>query len=698
MPLLDRLVRGAAKAGAEKVAEKVAQKSAIKGTQEVLPAAEREANKAKFLAESKDPRRMYHTTAKDFNQFLRGGSSQASFVTPEAKFAEDFALDNFTKSPGSDQFQTGTQTMPVRVQVKNPFDYENEQHIENLKALARKRFPGNQQVLDEIEAMGLYEHNWPSVEHPDIQKLIKQAGHDAFYASERGTKNLGVYNPSSIKSDLGNVGTYDVTNPDINRAKGGEVKLSDNPDTMYLETMDRKFSGGGNKGTPELKAPERNEYYGKAADLMQWVHDNITSKQFGYRNPVTEMLSPIDFGQAAKALEEKSYGRPMTTMGKANVPMLTPEVGDVASQLATMGVPAGKVAVKGAKAARAAAPVVEEAVRRPFTPMTMTIEAVSPHLGQRASKEFREGLTERLLDSGRRGAVDISTMGGRKTTVRPAQGVFRSQETGKLETNPMRAVDIPGVGDISKNAAMRAEIAAKNEALEQEAAAAHRFIPLTTGRMEDASALLIKPQKGQLTPEQVVQISDQLGNDMAVVHNPRLGGVVVYPFGSANSSTRIKEFAMAEKAARTLGQDMKIQPGVARYDKDRLYAVRRPDNYGTATYADLGAYSPVPSGKDTAQLLDELKYMEKQTFPQVKGALPGSTPEAPTGGVQPWSRSTGYPITPLGVEVEGKTQWTPLNTLTGERGKMLETFGPEFDEEFQRLLGAWHRDLPSKLD
>ena len=199
--------------------------SEVKKPQEILPAAEREANKQKFMDESADPRRMYHSTANEFNEFLPSGSSRAVFVTPEAEFANTFALDNFTKGGGNQEFMTGTRSMPVRVQVKNPFDYENPEHIDNLKKLARERFPGNQQVIDEIEALGDFSHNWPSVEHPDVQRLIKQAGHDSFYASERGTKNLGIYDPKSIKSDIGNKGAYDVTKGDINEAKGGAVRM-----------------------------------------------------------------------------------------------------------------------------------------------------------------------------------------------------------------------------------------------------------------------------------------------------------------------------------------------------------------------------------------------------------------------------------------------------------------------------------------
>jgi hypothetical protein len=212
--------------GALEKASKAA--DAVLAERKALSAAEREANKDKFLSKSKDPRRMYHVTASDFKEFKPGGSSRAVFVTPEAKFAEDFGYDNFTKSQGSDQFQTGTQSMPVRVQVEKPFDFEDPSHIADL----RDRIKTRPYLKDEIEGMGDFEHNWHHMEHPDIQRLIKDAGYDSFYASERGSKNLGIYDPKRIKSDIGNRGTYDIEDADITKAEGGLIR-------------EQRFDGGG---------------------------------------------------------------------------------------------------------------------------------------------------------------------------------------------------------------------------------------------------------------------------------------------------------------------------------------------------------------------------------------------------------------------------------------------------------------------
>ena len=198
---------------------------------DVLPLAERDANKAKFLSESKDPRRMYHVTGSDFKEFKPTGSSRAVFVTPDAQFAEEFGMDNFTKRQGSDQFQTGTRTLPVRVQVKRPFDYEDPEHIADLKSRIKTR----PHLKEEIEGMGDFEQNWHHMEHPDIQRLIREAGYDSFYAAEHGAKNLGIYDPKRIKSDIGNQGTYDINDADLNKAEGGSA----------FKTLQFKAEGGG---------------------------------------------------------------------------------------------------------------------------------------------------------------------------------------------------------------------------------------------------------------------------------------------------------------------------------------------------------------------------------------------------------------------------------------------------------------------
>jgi len=63
------------------------------------------------------------------------------------------------------------------------------------------------------------------IENPQFQEVLKDLGFDSFYTRERGTKNLGVYDPNRIKSAIGNRGTYELGESDINKAIGGLTKL-----------------------------------------------------------------------------------------------------------------------------------------------------------------------------------------------------------------------------------------------------------------------------------------------------------------------------------------------------------------------------------------------------------------------------------------------------------------------------------------
>jgi hypothetical protein len=104
--------------------------------------------------------------------------------------------------------------MPVYVRAENPFDYKNPEHVQNvLDALNEQRdafgLPAGRTFN------GIKTGNWELIEKPIVQRAIKKLGHDSFYVQEGGQRNLAVYEPSQVKSATGNVGTYDINNPDI---------------------------------------------------------------------------------------------------------------------------------------------------------------------------------------------------------------------------------------------------------------------------------------------------------------------------------------------------------------------------------------------------------------------------------------------------------------------------------------------------
>ena len=182
----------------------------------LMPLTEREANKAKFLENSKVPNVMYHGTNRDFNQFMTP-NERGIFLSPNPKFAESFAAD----AAGSVK---GGNIMPVHVKATNPFDLDDPAHIEAL---------GNR--MSDLGFSNAHNHfvknnsqkgpnTWAYLETPAVQKSIKDMGHDSYFVKEGGTKNLAVYDPSQIKSAIGNEGTYNMNYPDITKKRGGKVK------------------------------------------------------------------------------------------------------------------------------------------------------------------------------------------------------------------------------------------------------------------------------------------------------------------------------------------------------------------------------------------------------------------------------------------------------------------------------------------
>jgi hypothetical protein len=183
----------------------------------------------KFLAESKVKDRMYHGTAhyaetpEATDKLTSAGikkfkkRSTGTFLSPDPEVSE------YTNTKGG----LHGAVYPVYAKVQNPFDFENQIHIDALA----KQLKENPERLNHLLAYGSYD-NWDSLEQPYMQRAIKKLGHDAYYTREDGRKNLAVYDPRMIKSATGNRGTYDTTNPDITMKRGGsthDIHLEERP-------------------------------------------------------------------------------------------------------------------------------------------------------------------------------------------------------------------------------------------------------------------------------------------------------------------------------------------------------------------------------------------------------------------------------------------------------------------------------------
>jgi hypothetical protein len=106
---------------------------------------------------------------------------------------------------------SGQNIMPLYVRSENPFDYENPEHVKKLI----EKIKTKDKVFVRNRTQDLEDGDWATIEHPIAQKAIKDLGHDGFYVFEANEKNLAVYEPSQLKSATGNIGTFDIANPDI---------------------------------------------------------------------------------------------------------------------------------------------------------------------------------------------------------------------------------------------------------------------------------------------------------------------------------------------------------------------------------------------------------------------------------------------------------------------------------------------------
>ena len=259
---------GIAKSIADMAAELAKKKTAVlpKGQEVVLPAAESAANLKKFLDSSAEKRRMYHGGKKDIKQFKTrkdmtdeynmtghyADERDAVFVSPDPKFTENFSVTGYK------DVDEAPVTYPVYVQAEKPFDFDNPDHLSQVKKayldiyhnpdsefydpymLPSERSMDQYSFNKRVDSLQEDENNWAKIENEKFQNVLKDLGFDSFYTRERGIKNLGIYDTNKVKSAIGNRGTYDIGEEDITKAEGGAVKMQDGGAATANEAMLRR--------------------------------------------------------------------------------------------------------------------------------------------------------------------------------------------------------------------------------------------------------------------------------------------------------------------------------------------------------------------------------------------------------------------------------------------------------------------------
>ena len=161
-----------------------------------LTQAQKDANLAKYLAESKAPSVLYHGTDKniaafDPNKLTRTGWGEGFHLAEDASLASQYA--------GRGE---GANVIPVHAAIKNPFE---------LKNLA--------DWFDKVPG------------HTNTQKTdwLKSQGYDGIkYPHSAPTKNSSgmawvAFEPTQLKSSIGNRGTYNPKKKELTKAGGGSI-------------------------------------------------------------------------------------------------------------------------------------------------------------------------------------------------------------------------------------------------------------------------------------------------------------------------------------------------------------------------------------------------------------------------------------------------------------------------------------------
>jgi hypothetical protein len=219
-----------------------------------LPTIERDANLAKMLDKSKVKNKAYHATDQDVKRFdpkadkrTENKSNIAGWMTNDPEFANDFASQKFRYWKTSQRpweqdpnVPEGANIMPVHLSIENPFyatdlikNLSGEMNMDEANAVAKALGVGVDELLGDIPKAIKYKASGKEREHMprgfDLVKstvatdAMKRLGHDGVIAIENGSEVYAPFNSTQIKSATGNRGTYDLNDPDINKAKGGAM-------------------------------------------------------------------------------------------------------------------------------------------------------------------------------------------------------------------------------------------------------------------------------------------------------------------------------------------------------------------------------------------------------------------------------------------------------------------------------------------
>jgi len=180
----------------------------------VMPTHQREANKAKFLESSKVKERLYHGTNKDIKSFKAPKNAVGIWATKNPDVANEYATIS-ARGVGEPP-----SVYPVHVRLKNPANKDQFGDAWDLAAKDSSRLGWN--THDERH-----------------KKILQDQGFDGAILDD----SVVVFDHKHIKSAIGNRGTYDINESDINKAKGGSVEPKKTVKAYKLFRVHEKHPG-----------------------------------------------------------------------------------------------------------------------------------------------------------------------------------------------------------------------------------------------------------------------------------------------------------------------------------------------------------------------------------------------------------------------------------------------------------------------
>lgn len=182
-------------------------------TQTQSPEFKRWFSGSKIVNSDGSPMILYHGTVASFDAFKRDRNGLIFFAT-DPGFADEHISDRYSED------SEGINLIPVYINSKNPWDFNNPTHLQRLIAQLETDgyFEGfTDDNIDEVTE-ALSEGDWMTIEQMNgVVPSIRKLGFDSIWMTESSNAdlNLAVFSPTQIKSAVGNRGSFKRFNTKI---------------------------------------------------------------------------------------------------------------------------------------------------------------------------------------------------------------------------------------------------------------------------------------------------------------------------------------------------------------------------------------------------------------------------------------------------------------------------------------------------